>query len=123
MAGRFAPNALLGAVLVLAGLLLPWIRATGLGSANAFDLPVGSLFNSGSPALDLGIPLLALAVVLPLPLPPPATVAAAAAIVVAVVLFVFQVQRGGVELTSVLGPGLLVTAIGALVAVPWRRRA
>jgi len=120
---RLVPNAVLGAALVAAGTLLPWIRAAGLGSANAFDLPVGSLFNSGSPSLDLAVPLLVLAVVLVLPLPPGATIGAAAAVVATVGLFVFQVQRGGVDLISVLGSGVVLTAAGAVVAVPWTRRA
>ena len=119
---RLSPNAMIGAAVIVVGLFLPWIRATGLGSANAFDLPLGVLWNSSNPGdPDLGLPLLILAAVVALPLRAPLATVAAAAIFVAVVVFVVQLQRSDIELTSVLGSGVLVTAGGALVAFPWKR--
>ena len=91
------------------------VRAAGIDSVNATDLPVGILVDSFRGfALALLVVPLALALCVPRPGARPA---AAAALVGVAGLFVFQVDPKGL-----LGPGVLVVLAGAAAGAPFQLR-
>ena len=105
----------IGAALAVAAIFVPWVRAAGIDSVNATDLPVGVLVDSLR-GFDLALLVVPLALALCVPRPG-ARLAAAATLAAVAGLFVFQVDPKGL-----LGPGVLVVLAGAASGAPFQLR-
>jgi hypothetical protein len=126
LADRTKASALGGALLVALASLLPWLRGGG-ASSNSFDVPVQFLFDykTASDGIKLGWLLLivaaAIIVVVVKGADPRITRGAGIVAIAVAALYVVQLQRlvssaDGASLTDFVGVGVLVAAVGGLLA-------